>query len=468
MYIPNHALHFCVLVQLKCSARVSAEPVWVVLELRQRRIECVLDNRDFLLVAQKSAGEPFKNGARGDASNSQHSITRPSISDDKHALARLLRPGLADLRARGRTIDLNTNEELARLAPVLCACFSQDELAQLFNTQVAADMLRIHHTEMLQNMYLERALQDMLRVFNEAKIPLLLFKGPALAYHYYPQPHLRTYHDIDVLISPADLERAHDLLLRQGFKFYEEFRSNVMDEARSGYNYHLKQKDSWLEILVELHTAPHASDIGSRFDVQALWKEAEAITLLNEPVLIMSHIDHLLYLCWHYRFHGFTRLLWFYDIVVMARAAQSEMDWTELAKRARKLNLATTLYYLLLWCRDLFCVPIPERVFRMLRPPLVSRLVIERMAMPDVAKSLVSSLQQPQRILARRFMVDNSSDLLKAGTRTLFPSKATIGRRYMSHSRLPLRLYFVFYFIHPWVTLAKGVRFLFRKRENKG
>jgi len=157
-------------------------------------------------------------------------------------------------------------------------------------------------------------------------------------------------------------------------------------------------------------------------------------------------------------------LLWLYDIVVMARALQREEDWSELAKRAHQLDLATTLYYLLLWCCDLFQVPVSERVFRMLRPPLISRVVIERIALPDVAKALVSSLQQSRRILARRFMVDSSFDLLKAGARALFPSKAAIGRRYMSHSRLPLRLYFLFYVVHPWVTLAKGMRILFKKK----
>ena len=425
----------------------------------------MLDNRDFLLVAQEAAGGPSANGTRKDALQGQHPPTRSFPVDDKDALARLLRSGLADLRAHGQAIDLNTNEELARLAPVLCSCFSQEELAQLFDARVAADMLGVYHTEMLQNLYLEHALQDLLRSFNEAKIPLLLFKGPVLAHHYYAQARLRTYHDIDALISPASLERARDLLLCQGFTFYEEFRSNATDETRSGYNFLLKQGDSWLEILVELHTAPHASEIGSRFDVETLWKEATAATLLEQPVLIMDHIDHLLYLCWHYRFHGFTRLLWLYDIVVMARATQSEEDWNKLARRARQLDLATTLYYLLLWCRDLFQVPVPERVFRMLRPPLVSRVVIERIALPDVAQALVSSLQQPRRILARRFMVDSSLDLLKAGARALFPSKAAIGRRYMSHSCLPLRLYFVFYPIHLWITLAKGAHFLFRKRR---
>lgn len=427
----------------------------------------MLDNRDFLLVAREAVGEPSANGARNDALQGQHSAARSFPVDDKEALMRLLRPGLDDLRAHGQAIDLATNEELARLAPLLCSSFTQEELARLFDARVAADVLSVYQTEMVQNLYLEHALQDLLRSFNETNIPLLLFKGPVLAHHYYAQPRLRTYHDIDALISPADLERAHDLLLRRGFTFYEEFRSNVTDETRSGYNYLLKPGDSWLEVLVELHTAPHASEIGSRFDVETLWKEARATTLLEQPVLIMDHIDHLLYLCWHYRFHGFTRLLWLYDIAVMARATAREEDWNELARRARRLDLATTLYYLLLWCRDLFQAPVPERVFRMLRPPLVSRLVIERIALPDVAKALVSSLQQPRRILARRFMVDSSLDLLNAGARALFPSKAALGRRYMSHSRLPLRLYFVFYAIHPWITLAKGMRFLFSKRGGK-
>ena len=427
----------------------------------------MLENYSSRLVLQEASDKKYKSGAEGYAIKGQRPAALSPLHEDKDALLHLLRPGLADLKIHSQTIDLETNEEFARLVPILCASFSHEELSQLFDDQTALNMLAVYHTEMLQNLYLEHALQDVLHAFNEAQIPLLLFKGPTLAYQYYPQPHLRTYHDIDVLIQPADLARAHDLLLQRGFKFYEEFRSNATDETRSGYNYLLKQSDSWLEILIELHTAPHASDIGSQFDVQALWKRAEAITLLDEPALMMHPVDHLLYLCWHYRFHGFTRLLWLYDIVMVLRATQMEMDWADLVRHAKSQKLATTLYYCLLWCHDLFHIDFPLHIEKQLRPPLISRLVIERIAMPDAAKALASSRRQSQRIIARRFMVDNSADLFKAGARALFPSKATIGRRYMSHSRLPLQLYFVFYLIHPWITLVKGLRFLFRKKSSQ-
>jgi hypothetical protein len=178
----------------------------------------------------------------------------------------------------------------------------------------------------------------------------------------------------------------------------------------------------------------------------------------------MHYIDHLLYLCWHYRFHGFTRLLWLYDLVVILRAKQEDMDWRELIARARELNLTATLFYCLSWSREIFHVAITGYILRCLRPPLISRLVIERFALPDSAKALASVQMQPQRIIARRVMVDSFADLLKAGLRALFPSRAAIGRRYLSPLHLPSYCAAVFYAIHPWITLLKGLQFLLKRQ----
>jgi hypothetical protein len=392
-------------------------------------------------------------------------ISQRYIDNDREALGHLLKVGVADALARGQTIDLNTNEELPRLIPILCAYFSREELTRLLGERLTAQILAMHQTEVLQNLFLERELQTILQAFNEAHIPLMLFKGPALAYTVYPRPHLRTYHDIDALVHQEDLEKAHDLLTQRGYTFYEEYRANVIDASRSGYNYILKRPDSWLEVLIELHTAPHASEIGSLFDPQVLWEQAEPITVLGEPTLTMKRVDHLLYLCWHYRFHGFTRLLWLYDLVVVLRA--STMDWDDLIRSARRQQLATTLYYCLCWCRDLFHVTIPEHVFAQLRPPLVSRALVERLALTDTAKALTVPQWHTRRIIARRAMVDSNRELLKAAMRTLFPSRATLARRYMDNSRLPLQLSFLFYVIHPWITLVKGCRFLLKKRKKQ-
>jgi len=394
-----------------------------------------------------------------------HSHTNSYLEEDKRALRCLLQHGMI---GQGEHIDLNTNEELPRLIPVLVANFSPEELAELVGKQVAARMLEMYRTETLQNLFLEAELQHVLHAFDEAGIAIMLFKGPALAYTVYPQPHLRTYHDLDMLIHEEDLPRARAMLAGIGYTFYEEFRANVTNDRPGGYNFKLKPADSWLAALIELHTAPHDSDIGMNFDVAALWANAQPITVSGEPALTMHPIDHLLYLCWHYRFHSFSRLLWLYDLVVIARSGGDNFDWDRLVERAQRQKLATTAYYCLTWCRDLFGVAIPDRVLQTLEPPRLCRLIIERFVLPDPASALATPQGYTRRVLAHHAMVDRSGELLKVGLRTLFPSRAIIGQRYQRywerHSWLPLQFFFLFYFIHPWITLAKGIRYVIRKK----
>jgi hypothetical protein len=329
-------------------------------------------------------------------------------------------------------------------------------------------MLELYRMEMLQNMFLEGELQRVLHAFNAAGIPLILFKGPALAYTIYPKAHMRTYHDIDGLIHDNDISRARDLLTEMGYEFYEEYRANTIDKTRSGYNFMLKQADSWLEVLIELHTAPHTSDIGSDFDIPSLWARAQSITVLGEPALTMHPVDHLIYLCWHYRFHGFTRLLWLYDIVALLRAFESTFDWDDLVTAARRQNMATTLYYCLTWCRDLFGVAIPAEIFARLHPPLLCCLVIERITIHDPARVLSTASGQSRRVIAHHAMVDTTTRLLKAGLVAFFPPPALLARRYMEKSRLPLQLFFLYYLVHPWLTLAKGGSYLLKSKRNRG
>lgn len=404
---------------------------------------------------------------RGEHSVNGHLTSAQTIQQDKEALARLLTSGVSAASIKGQAFDLEQSEELLRLLPVICAYFSQKELARLVGKELAARFLDMYRLETLQNLFLERELQHILHVFNEQHVPFLLFKGPALAYTVYPKASLRTYHDIDLLIRPADLAMARDALASMGYEYYEEFRANAIDSKRAGYNFRLQQSDSWLEVLVELHTAPHPAQGSEFFDPEAIRARARSAVILGEPVLMMDTADHLLYLCWHYRFHGFTRLIWLYDIVVILRAAGPSMDWDALIESAHRLHLATNLYYCLAWCRDLFGVSIPGEVLARLHPPFLCRLFIERIAMPDAAKALSTASWSQRRVLARRAMFDSWPELLFAGVGTFFPSPAVMGRRYMNHSSMPMQFVYVFYLIHPWVTLAKGVHNIVKREKGK-
>src|SRR6266487_619466 len=391
--------------------------------------------------------------------------TEEYIERDKETFTRFLRLVVSQCSARGQTINLNTNQELPRLIPVLCAYFSHGELVELVGEKLTNEILDTYHIEILQNMLLEHEFEQVLQRFNSASIPLMLIKGPALAYTVYPKAHLRTYQDIDALIHPDDLAGAHELLTQMGYVFYNEYRADAFDERRTGYNYSLKCSNFPYEVMIELHTAPHSSEIGTLFDRDELWKNANTITIFGQPVRTMNPTDHLLYLCWHYRFHGFTRLLWLYDLVMILRVYGDTLDWDSLVRSAHRQHMAANLYYCLSWCRDLFGVAIPDSLFTMLHPPALSRFIVEQIAMPDVANALSVADCQERRLVARRAMVDSNNELFRAGLRMLFPSPIAMQKRYMDHSRLPLQLFFLYYLTHPWITLVKGSRNLLRREK---
>ncbi len=178
----------------------------------------------------------------------------PPTHNDRAALERLLQIVAADALASGEPIKLDSNEALLRLIPVLCAYFSREELTDLLGKKATASIIELHQLEIVQNLFLEGQLQQLLHTFNEARIPLMLFKGPALAHTIYPDTSLRTYHDFDAFIHAGDIEQANRLLAQMGYVFYEEYRSNAIDNSRTGYNYTLHQQESWLKVEIELHT----------------------------------------------------------------------------------------------------------------------------------------------------------------------------------------------------------------------
>ncbi|HCP74139.1 MAG TPA: hypothetical protein DIU08_05810, partial [Ktedonobacter sp.] len=103
----------------------------------------------------------------------------PTMQDDKTALEHLLRLVATDALASGKSIELDSNEALLRLIPILCAYFSRKELIELLGKKVTTRILDLHQLEVVQNLFLEEQLQHLLHLFNEAHIPLMLFKGPA-------------------------------------------------------------------------------------------------------------------------------------------------------------------------------------------------------------------------------------------------------------------------------------------------
>ena len=71
-----------------------------------------------------------------------------------------------------------------------------------------------------QNLIWLQEWQHLLQLLDEAAIPVISFKGPALALTAYGDLTLREFHDLDLLVHPADVPRARDVLLRTGYTLW--------------------------------------------------------------------------------------------------------------------------------------------------------------------------------------------------------------------------------------------------------
>lgn len=81
----------------------------------------------------------------------------------------------------------------------------------------------------------QQALYALLR---EADIPFVVLKGSAAAV-YYPQPECRTMGDIDIIVSPADFERARVLMEQTGYALDHDMGTREVVSRKNGVTFEL-------------------------------------------------------------------------------------------------------------------------------------------------------------------------------------------------------------------------------------
>lgn len=196
-------------------------------------------------------------------------------------------------------------------------------------------------TDMLQ----ERELIAVLSALDVAGVPAILLKGAALAYTHYREPALRTRCDGDVLIRPADLGRARQVLERLGY----ERRNGVSGSLVSYEECHLKQ-DGAVHHVVDLHWQVNNRQV---FANALGWDDAYArsvpVARLCPAARALCPTHALLLACMHRAAHRGVdgpegdRLLWLYDIHLIANAMTAG-EWQEfvqlcVAKRMRRIGI---------------------------------------------------------------------------------------------------------------------------------
>ena len=237
-------------------------------------------------------------------------------------------------------------------------------------------LARIRELSLAQAMWETRhraVLAQLVGAFAEAGVRSLFLKGTGLAYDLYQNPAARARGDTDLLVARDQLQHARRVLTDLGFvvdpnvaglsddlHLQEIWRLDHPDESRHDIDVHWQVMNSFA--------------LSQIIGVEACFASAIALPRLARRALTLDHVTMLVHTALHKATHlvspyfsdgqayyGGDRLIWSYDIHLLAQAF-SENDWTHLLRVARKDGIAEVCLAALVCARDGLGTPVPGEV----------------------------------------------------------------------------------------------------------
>jgi|GEM_PF-924423 len=223
--------------------------------------------------------------------------------------------------------------------------------------EVVSDLREDLYTAAAQGIRAETQLSRVLGALSRAGIPAIVVKGAALG-AFYPDPALRLYGDIDIMVRRAHLDAAEQALNAVGYRCF----------ASKGW---------WLQrfhhlppmvndaggLLVELHWRLDYEVEKGRLPAEDLWARAVGWTVRDQQALRLDAVDAALYLCRHavvqHRVWGAFRSLC--DLMQLTRG-WGEAEWSTLSQRSQSYGLTRPVSLMLVLGGELLGLAVPEAI----------------------------------------------------------------------------------------------------------
>jgi hypothetical protein len=229
-----------------------------------------------------------------------------------------------------------------------------------------------------RSLLLTRELFRVLDALATNGVTALAHKGPALSCLLYGDPVLRSYADIDVLVSADEAPRARAGLLSTGWKSLDRF-SAAEEQAyiRSGYEFTFRSGEA---TLVELHWRAAPRFYAVDFDFERMIQQATTLEVAGRLVKTLANEDLLLVLAVHGAKHLWARFSWIIDIAAFVQTTR--LDWCEVIRKANTYGTERIVGTALIAASEACGVPLPAEA-----KPLISK---DSKARP-LAQELVAS-----------------------------------------------------------------------------
>jgi hypothetical protein len=272
------------------------------------------------------------------------------------------------------------------------------DLVQHVPEHVVGELRREYRRNAKRALRLSAETVRLIKLLKENGIHAIPLKGTMLALRLHGDMSARYAGDLDLLIDPADMDRA-DLVIRK-FGYARKYPvSNISSTQKALFKRHFcafEYKSAQAEIKLELHSRLTSSYLID-FPFDYLKREGRNIVVGGQQIPVLPEAEEFLFLCAHGSLHRWYRLFWLYDVAVYIDHCHGKLDWEEVCERARLLGIRRPFLLGCVMCHLLFNTPLPVPV----------RISAEKEALlPELMDTSLKSIiaEHRYRITAARFV----------------------------------------------------------------
>ncbi|MDX8403604.1 MAG: nucleotidyltransferase family protein [Mariprofundaceae bacterium] len=246
------------------------------------------------------------------------------------------------------------------------------------------------HDLKLKHMRMQHACGRILASLEQAAIPVVCMRGLSVTESLYGNDAaLRPISDIDLLLDQRQMLDAKQVLWNIGFRPDDKYR-NIY--ARGDISIDLHYEPLGIErIQMWRHLTP--------LRIDDFMKYVTVGKLAGEEARLLHVRLNLPYLCFHAMKHSFERLIWLYDIALLANEIDAQGGWGEVLAGIYEYKLERPCFYALSYVKEHLDASLPEGLLEKIRPEMnfVERSLFRRFMnhgiIPFLAERLFARMQ---------------------------------------------------------------------------
>ncbi len=212
------------------------------------------------------------------------------------------------------------------------------------------------------------ALEDAVAAANDVGCQPVLLKGCSTARRYYPEPHLRTMCDLDLLVAPGEFERVEGRLRALGFRQRSAKPVGWFERHHHSMPFWHPARGVW----VEVHTRPFPPHYPlakePRFSLEALQPMLQPTAVGRGTARVMTDELQLLYTSarWTEIVNTERGVFPILDAALLVHARGAALDWDRVCALAEGSWSATALRVMLGYLDRWDLADVPSPVLRRL------------------------------------------------------------------------------------------------------